>query len=92
MVKTTFTFCDYELKVPAGATFDPSEIVLTSVTAGPPKTSTLLVNVANAAACAGQPLGWYFADISASGKVILCESKCQTLESSDVLSIDYGCK
>lgn len=92
VVKTTFTVCDYEIKVPVGATFVPSEIMLSTVEAGPPQTKIQLVHVNDAAGCAAQPLGWYFEDPTWPAKVILCESKCVKLEAADMLTIDYGCK
>ncbi len=92
VVKTTFTVCDDEIKVPVGATFVPSAIVLTTVEAGPPQTTTQLVHVNDAAGCANQPLGWTFEDPTWPAKVILCESKCVNLQASDLLSIDDGCK
>ncbi len=92
VAKTTFTICDYEVVVPTGATYVPSELVLSAAIKGPPQSNVSLVQISGKAGCAAQPKGWYFSNPAAPNKVVLCEAQCQALTAADSMSLDYGCK
>jgi len=81
-----------ELSLPAGATADPSTLVvqLTPSGAGPRP----LTQVTDPSKCGSIPDAWYYDDNAKPTKVVLCPSTCQAT-STDVgakLSALVGCK